>query len=174
MTLPPIRRAVLADAAALAELAERTFTDAFGAMNRPDDLARHNAESYGEAVQARELADPATTTIVADHQGALVAYAQVRRGDVPDRVTGADPIELVRFYVSREWHGKGLAQELMARVLSTAEEVGARTVWLGVWEQNPRGIAFYRKCGFVDVGSKVYVVGSDPQTDRVMTRPVDR
>ena len=69
--------------------------------------------------------------------------------------------------------GKGLAQELMARVVRTAKEVGARTVWLGVWERNPRGIAFYRKCGYVDVGSKVYVVGSDPQTDRVMTRPVE-
>jgi RimJ/RimL family protein N-acetyltransferase len=37
-----------------------------------------------------------------------------------------------------------------------------------VWERNARAIAFYRKAGFVPVGSKVYVVGADPQIDHVM------
>jgi hypothetical protein len=37
-----------------------------------------------------------------------------------------------------------------------------------VWERNPRAIAFYVKCGFVDVGSKAFYVGSDCQTDRVL------
>jgi len=42
-----IRRARPSDAAALAEFAARTFADAFGAANRPDDLAAHLASSYG-------------------------------------------------------------------------------------------------------------------------------
>ena len=41
-------------------------------------------------------------------------------------------------------------------------------MWLGVWERNVRAQAFYRKHGFDRVGSKVFVVGSDPQTDLVM------
>jgi len=51
-------------------------------------------------------------------------------------------------------------------------------VWLGVWEHNPRAIAFYRKWGFEAVGEHVFVVGTDPQRDLVMTRsalaPADR
>jgi RimJ/RimL family protein N-acetyltransferase len=39
---------------------------------------------------------------------------------------------------------------------------------VGVWERNERAKAFYLKCGFVDVGSHIFGVGSDPQTDRVM------
>ena len=47
---------------------------------------------------------------------------------------------------------------------------GAQTLWLGVWERNPRALAFYGKCGFVDVGEHVFLFGTDPQTDRVMAR----
>jgi hypothetical protein len=41
-----------------------------------------------------------------------------------------------------------------------------------VWERNPHAIAFYLKAGFVEVGGPLFVVGSDPQTDRIMTRPL--
>ena len=56
--------------------------------------------------------------------------------------------------------------------LAAARARGAGTLWLGVWERNPRGIAFYVKCGFRDVGSKPFLLGSDWQTDRVMVRPL--
>lgn len=167
-----IRPAVPADAAALAELAERTFRDAFAADNRPEDLALYLATAYGPAQQARELADPAITTLVAESGGLLIAFAQLRHGQAPARVNGPSPIELWRFYLAAEWHGRGLAQELLARVLDTARQAGAATLWLGVWERNPRALAFYRKAGFVEVGEHTFVVGTDPQTDRIMVRPV--
>jgi ribosomal protein S18 acetylase RimI-like enzyme len=56
----------------------------------------------------------------------------------------------------------------MAAALGAARELGARTVWLGVWERNPRGIAFYEKCGFRHLGAADFWVGSDRQNDRIM------
>ena len=47
-----------------------------------------------------------------------------------------------------------------------------QALWLSVWELNPRAQAFYRKMGFADVGSTVFFVGPDRQTDRVMARPL--
>jgi RimJ/RimL family protein N-acetyltransferase len=41
-----------------------------------------------------------------------------------------------------------------------------------VWERNERAKAFYAKHGFRKVGSQVFVVGSDPQTDDVMLCPL--
>lgn len=169
---PTIRHASPADAPALAELAARTFRDAFGADNRPEDLAQHLATAYGPAQQARELADPGITTLVAEQDGTLVAFTQLRRGAPPAAVRGPAPIEVWRFYLAAEWHGRGLAQRLMAAVLEAAIAAGACTLWLGVWERNPRAIAFYRKAGYVDVGTHVFMVGTDPQTDRLMARPV--
>jgi ribosomal protein S18 acetylase RimI-like enzyme len=163
-----IRRGTPADAAALASFAARTFAEAFGAQNSPDDLRAHQAETYGAEIQGRELASPDFITLLAERDGELVGYTQLRRGKVPPCVTHDSPIEILRFYVDKPAQGTGAAQQLMRAAFDAARESGARHVWLGVWEKNPRAIAFYMKAGFVDVGSQVYVVGTDEQHDRVM------
>ncbi|HEU4699390.1 MAG TPA: GNAT family N-acetyltransferase [Gemmatimonadales bacterium] len=168
-----LRPAAPADAAPLAALGERTFRETFAAANRPEDLAAYLAATYGATRQAEELADPRRTTLVAaTAAGELIAFAQLCAGAAPACVTGPAPLELLRFYVDRPWHGQGVAAALMRAVLAAAAERGARTLWLGVWERNPRAIAFYAKCGFRDVGSHEFLLGSDRQTDRIMTRPV--
>jgi hypothetical protein len=43
-------------------------------------------------------------------------------------------------------------------------------LWLGGWERNERAKAFYLKTGFKDVGSHLFMVGTDPQTDRILVR----
>lgn len=158
------------DATALAALAARTFQEAFAADNRPEDMALHLARAYGPAQQRRELADSGITTLLAEADGALASYAQLRVGVTPDGVTGPSPIELWRFYVAASWHGRGVAQALMGRVEREAWHRGGRTLWLGVWERNARAMAFYRKTGFQDVGSQPFLLGTDPQTDRIMVR----
>jgi ribosomal protein S18 acetylase RimI-like enzyme len=105
---------------------------------------------------------------VASVDGALTGYAQLRLSRSPACVTAARPLELWRFYVARAWHGRGVAQELMAGAVAAARGRGAASLWLGVWERNRRAQAFYKKSGFVDVGSQTFLVGTDEQTDRVM------
>jgi GNAT superfamily N-acetyltransferase len=153
-------------------LAARTFRETFAADNRPEDIARHEAEAYGQTQQSRELADPDIVTLLVHSDDLLIGFAQLRRGPVPACVKDDAPIELWRFYIAKEWHGQGIAQALMHRVADDARRAHALTLWLGVWERNERAKAFYRKCGFTDVGSHVYMVGTDAQTDRIMTRAV--
>ena len=164
-----IRRADKNDAAVLAELARRTFFDTFAANNDAGDMAIHLERAYGVAQQSAELSDPSIITLLAEEDGAAVAYAQLRTGPVPSCVSGNGPIELWRFYVSQDWHGRGVSQQLMDRVKAEARARGAKTLWLGVWEKNDRARAFYKKCGFVDVGDHIFLFGTDAQTDKVMS-----
>lgn len=62
----------------------------------------------------------------------------------------------------------------MAAAIGIAEARGADQVWLGVWEHNPRAIAFYNIWGFAAVGAHIFPLGTDPQRDIVMTRAVGR
>jgi ribosomal protein S18 acetylase RimI-like enzyme len=166
-----VRDAEPADAAALAELAERTFRDAFAAQNDPTDMDLHCATSFGPDIQAAEIADPALRTLVVEEGGALIAFAQVHlRAPVPPSVRFPSAVELRRIYVDARWHGQGVAPQLMARVEEIARASGAAALWLGVWEHNPRAIRFYQRCGFTAVGDHTFVVGSDPQRDLVMAR----
>jgi ribosomal protein S18 acetylase RimI-like enzyme len=170
--LTAIRRAAPGDAASLAALAARTFSDAFERHNSPEDMALYLATNYSPARQTADLRDEGIVTLVADAGDALAGYAQLRQGTAPDCVIGPSPIELWRFYVERTWHGRGLARELMASSLEAAAERGAGTIWLAVWERNDRALAFYRKCGFEVMGDKDFLLGTDRQTDRVMARGV--
>lgn len=167
-----VRRGRTSDAEALAAFAERTFSEAFAAANRAEDIAAYLPTAYGTSLQAIELSSPDIATLLIDAGDALAAYAQVRRGDVPGCVTGPAPVELWRFYVDQPWHGRGLAQRLMAAVHTAASELAGRTLWLGVWERNERAIAFYTKAGFRTVGSHDFWVGSDRQTDNIMVTEV--
>ena len=165
-------RGSVADAVELAEFAARTFEDTFSADNDPEDLLAHLGAHYGAEQQAAELRDPLVKTILVRLNRALAAYAQVRQYPPPPCVSHAFPTELHRFYLDRQTHGTGLASSLMREVHKVASEFGGQHIWLGVWEQNPRAIAFYRKEQFVDVGSQIYRVGSDRQVDRVLVASV--
>lgn len=167
-----IRLALPSDAVALSDLAVRTFRDTFGSENTAEDMAMYLAKSYSVTQTEQELGDPAMATLVAESDGALIAFAQLRLGSSPPGLETAAPLEIWRFYLEQPWHGQGIAAELMSRVQAHAAEQGAETLWLGVWERNARGIAFYRKVGFTDVGAQEFVLGTDVQRDRVMLRPV--
>ena len=164
-----IRTAVPEDAAVLADLARTTFYDAFAATNDAADMALHLERAYGVRQQAAEIQDSRITTLLVEQGSAAIAYAQIRDHHVPACVSGPAPIELWRFYVDREWHGQGIAPALMERVKVESRSRGAKTLWLGVWEHNNRARAFYAKCGFADAGEHIFLFGTDPQTDRVMT-----
>lgn len=167
---PAIRPATADDAAALAALGERTYRDTFAADNDPDDMEAFVAATFSESLQRVELSDPNRTFFVAESGDALVAFAHLVRGEVPACVADTSAVELLRFYVDLPWHGTGLAQRLMERCVEHVRAAGATTMFLGVWERNPRAIRFYEAQGYRIVGKHIFMLGSDPQQDYYMAR----
>lgn len=170
--MPSIRRADAHDADALAAFAEATFRATFAAENTATDMDLHCRRRFGPSQQAAEIADPAMVTLVSEHAGALVGFAQLRSGEAPACVVAERPVEIQRLYVDAGWHGQGVAQALMAALFDEMARANADVAWLGVWERNARAIAYYRRTGFVEVGDHVFRLGTDPQRDVIMAKPV--
>jgi diamine N-acetyltransferase len=168
-----LRPATPRDADLLASLGARTFSETFAADNRPEDIEAYLASAFTPSRLESELADPRTRFFLAEIDGESVGYAKLHSGEAPECVAGPDPIEIARFYVVWERHGRGVAGSLMQVCIDAAQEAGARTLWLAVWEHNGRAQAFYRKWGFRDVGAQAFRLGGDLQTDRVMERSVE-
>lgn len=165
-----IRRASRDDSEILAELGIRTFRDTFGSDNTLEDMEAYLASAFTPAQIASELADPATTFLLAYAAEKPIGYATLKTGKVPECVHGLKPFELVRLYVEEGVTGKGYGAALMTSCIEEARQSGYETLWLGVWERNERAQNFYRKWGFSQVGSKEFIVGKDVQKDLIMER----
>jgi diamine N-acetyltransferase len=171
---PPlrVRSAVPPDARRLADFAAAAFTDTYAADNTPADMTAYIAGAFGERQQRDEILDAACLVLLAERDGELAGYALLRDG-APTAASAAhvsNAMEIARLYASRRWIGTGVGSALMQHCLDAAAARGRAWAWLGVWERNARAIAFYRRWGFTDVGSQVFQLGSDRQTDRIMAR----
>lgn len=169
-----IRYATLADNTLLAELGAQTFYDTFAADNTSEDMTAYLAASFSPPRQAAELADPASTFLIAESGDATIGYARLKVGQPAPGVTGVKPIEIVRLYVRHDWLAQGIGAQLMQACLDEAVKQGCDTVWLDVWEQNARARAFYGHWGFVEVGTQRFQLGSDLQNDLILQRSVHR
>ncbi|WP_088185412.1 GNAT family N-acetyltransferase [Sphingobium sp. Z007] len=164
-----IRNALPADVVALSALKlaafRETFIDGFAIPYPPADLALFEADSYGVATVARELADPSHATWVAQAaDGRLLAYAHVGPCKLPHPDASADQGELYQLYALRAAQGMGVGRALMDVALDWLAVNRPGPVWLGVWSGNARAQAVYAKRGFVKVGDYGFPVGA--WTDR--------
>lgn len=164
-----VRTATSTDAAALAMLGARTFVATYAGDTPAEALHAHVRAHFAASLQARELADPALSYLVAEADGQLVGYALSRTTPAPDVVRAATPLELARLYVDEDAQGGGVGSALLAAVTTKALAGGHDALWLTVWERNLRAITVYRRWGFSDVGSVAFGLGDEQQVDRIMT-----
>src|SRR5262249_14252985 len=134
------------------------------------NISLYVEKTYGKDKQLAEIQDASRIIAVSTRGETLIGYYHLYNGQ--PAVKGPAPIELLRFYVDQEFHGTGIANQLMEHLLATAAARGFHTLWLGVWENNPRAISFYNKWDFSEVGSHDFWLGNDPQRDLLMTRNI--
>lgn len=161
-----LRTAGPRDAETLADLGRRTFTETFGHLYSPENLAAflvsHSPERW-----RMELADPAFAVRIGEVDGAAVAYAKLGPPSLPFEPRGK-PIELRQFYVLKPWHGTGAGSELMQWALDEAQRRGADEMFLSVFVDNHRARRFYERYGFERVGRYDFMVGTHADEDIVM------
>jgi diamine N-acetyltransferase len=167
-----IRYAEVHDNCLLAEAGRRLFYEAFADDNRPDDVNAYLTSAFHPQVQATELADPTSVTLIAEIEDNFAGYARLKEGRPSLEIPGQHLIEFVRIYAEQQYIGKGVGSTLMHACLEEANLRGCDSVWLGVWTQNQRAIRFYEKWGFVIIGTQEFRLGKDIQTDHVMYRKV--
>ncbi len=153
----------------LAKLALDTFCESFEKVNNPDDFKAYVTEAFNPTQIETEINEPGSQYILAYVNNELAGYARVRNStEVKDEFPGKKTIELQRIYASQKFIGKGVGKTLMNYCLALAQEQGAEIFWLGVWEHNHRAQGFYKKLGFEQFGSHVFMLGKDAQTDILM------
>ena len=170
MNLIHVRQATIEDARALTDLAYTTFWDAFAhhPKNAPDDLNHYMRQAFSLEQTTIELGEEKSIFLIAEQDGEPAGYAKLITDSIEPGITAERPVELNRLYSHQQFLGKGIGQALMDACFERAKAHGHDVMWLGVWEYNPRAQRFYEKNGFRVVGSHVFQLGEDPQTDLLM------
>ncbi|MBO9698431.1 MAG: GNAT family N-acetyltransferase [Sphingopyxis sp.] len=164
-----IREAGADDAAALALIGAATFLETFAGILDGDAIVGHCAAQHAEAAYRAHLAGGARVWLAeAQPGGAPIGFALVSKPDLAAALDG--DIELKRIYSLSRFHGSGLGAALMKQALEAAR--GYRRLLLGVYARNERAIAFYRKQGFADLGTRQFNVGGKLYDDLVLARPL--
>ena len=161
------RAAAPADGPALADMAKRSFTETFGTLYRASDLAAFLDQAFGADGLPAQLDDPAFAVQVALDGDAIVGFAKIGPvafpGDWP-----ADAIELHQLYVLGGWHGEGVGPALMDWAIDRARDLKRSEMILSVYIDNHRARRFYERYGFEEIGRYTFMVGEQPDDDRLM------
>lgn len=164
-----VRKAAPEDLAALVALSQKTFTDKFGHLYDPEDLAGFLQESHGAAVYARWLADPRNLIRVAEtEKGTLAAYLFCSRLSLPAENALPGAVELKRLYVDTPLQGRGLGSRFVEEALAWARSLGAPEIYLSVYSGNEGAQRLYARYGWQKAGEFIFPVGRHEDLEFLM------
>ncbi|HEX8040043.1 MAG TPA: GNAT family N-acetyltransferase [Chryseosolibacter sp.] len=161
------------DVDTLVALGIKTFRDTFDDFNTPENMIRYINSTFTKKAIEHEMSEPGTVFFLAFDGRNVAGYAKIRSGHQPQGLNDGAALEIERLYAHRHYIGKRVGYMLLNTCVSFAKKKGCRTLWLGVWENNSRAIAFYEKNGFKRFGQHTFMLGNDAQTDWLMKKELN-
>lgn len=167
-----ISRALPADAHRVSALATETFPLACPPGTTQENIDQFCATKLSPGAFDAYLSNSRIQIWFAHHEDELLGYVMRVSGEpddpvIAEAVSVRPTVEISKIYVRASAHGSGIAQQLMSVAVENARAEGARSVWLGVNQQNERANSFYDRHGFVLVGERRFQVGDSLEEDFV-------
>lgn len=156
------------DVEKLQAISRVTFSQTFSAHNSAEDMAVYLNNSFAVNKLTAEIKNPNSEFYFAQDGETVVGYLKVNTGDAQTEKKDVNAFEIERIYVDEAYLGKKIGQLLFNKAIDLANSKKTAYVWLGVWEENHRALAFYKKNGFVPFDKHIFKLGNDEQTDIMM------
>ncbi|KCZ92534.1 acetyltransferase [Hyphomonas hirschiana VP5] len=160
LTSLKVRDAGPGDLAALTALSQKTFTDKFGQLYNPEDLAAFLEESHGMDAYRGYLTGPENLVRVAEYgDGKLGAYLLCSPLSLPAEGALPGAVEMKRLYVDTPLQGEGLGSRFVDEALAWARKRNAPEMYLSVFSENFGAQRLYARYGWEKVGEFIFPVG---------------
>lgn len=157
----------------LVSLGIKTFRDTFDEFNSPENMLLYINKNFTRKKIEEDMKEPGIVFFLAFDGRNPAGYAKIRASERPVGLNSA-ALEIEKLYAHRKYHGKRVGHMLMQTCLAFAKKKGYQTLWLGVWEHNPRAISFYEKNGFQKFGQHTFILGKEEQTDWLMKKDLQQ
>jgi len=163
-----ITKVTLSDIDQLQKIGRQTFQETFSESNSEENMKKYLEEGFSNEKLTAELNDINSVFYFATLDNEVIGYLKINFGASQTELKDSKALEIERIYVSKQFHGKSIGQLLYDKAIRIARMKNVDYVWLGVWEENPRAISFYKKNGFVEFDKHIFKLGNDEQTDIMM------
>ena len=163
----------LRDSKELQIIGRQTFFETFGKANSLENMQQYLEEGFSNDKLITELTNANSQFFFAKIDNNAVGYLKINFGDAQTELKEYTSLEIERIYVLKEFHGKKIGQLLYNKALDIAIQKSVDYIWLGVWEDNPKAINFYKKNGFIEFDKHIFKLGNDEQTDIMMKLKID-
>ena len=168
MTDIEIKKVTLNDIDQLQKIGRQTFYESFSARNSEENMTKYLDKGFSIEKLTSELIDYNAEFYFAILGDNVIGYLKLNFGQSQTELQDDRALEIERIYVLKDFQGKSVGQRLYDKAIHIARQKNADYVWLGVWEENPRAINFYKKNGFIEFDKHVFKLGNDEQTDIMM------
>jgi Acetyltransferases len=163
-----IKRVDLKSINLLQEIGRQTFLETFSETNTSENMNKYLEDGFSLDKLTAELNSKNSEFYFAELNNEIIGYLKINFGESQTELKDDKALEIERIYVLKDFHGKKVGQLLYDKAIEVASQTNADYVWLGVWEENPRAISFYKKNGFVEFDKHIFKLGDDEQTDIMM------
>lgn len=163
-----IKKVTFNDIEQLQRIGRQTFFETFSTGNSEENMVKYLDEGFSIEKLSTELSDKDAEFYFAIFGDDVIGYLKLNFGQSQTELQDDKALEIERIYVVKDFHGKKVGQILYDKAIHIARQKNADYVWLGVWEENPRAINFYKKNGFVEFDKHIFKLGNDEQTDIMM------
>lgn len=163
-----ITKVTISDIDQLQKIGRQTFYETFASGNTEENMNKYLDEGFSFTKLTTELSDNNAEFYFATLDNNVIGYLKINFGQSQTELKDNKAVEIERIYVLKEYHGKNVGQLLYDKAIKIARQKNADYVWLGVWEENPRAINFYKKNGFEQFDKHIFKLGNDEQTDIMM------
>lgn len=152
----------------LQAISRSTFAQTFDEHNDAEDMKAYLDTSFAIDKLTTEITNSNSEFYFACIHEQIVGYLKINTGSAQTENKDANAFEIERIYVDQNYLGKKIGQLLFEKAIDLAKVKKASYVWLGVWEENHRALAFYKKNGFIPFDKHIFRLGNDEQTDIMM------
>ncbi|MEY3240781.1 MAG: hypothetical protein RIR11_2219 [Bacteroidota bacterium] len=167
-----LKRVLPADVLDLQQIGKTTFTETFAWCNTSVNMLFYLESGFNTEKLLSQINHPDSEFYFAISDTDIVGYLKVNLAGAQTELQDAMSLEIERIYVLKAFQGKKVGQMLFDKALQIAQSYSKTYLWLGVWEENTKAIAFYKKNGFVVFDTHIFRLGEEVQTDYLMKKQI--
>ena len=158
------------DLATLQMLCITTFYAAYNSKNKPQNIQQYLIKAFNTAQLTKEISNPNSQIIFLKKGEEVLGYFKINENEAQTDFQANDNLELERIYILPELQGNNYGKIMLEETIRIAQQKGKSKVWLGVWENNPNAVRFYKKNGFKLTGKHEFMFVDEAQVDFVMEK----